>query len=505
MQEQLQFILVRLYGMWRYRWYAMLLAWLIAPAGWFHVHNMPDVYKSEATLQVDTDSMLRPLLRGLAVETDVTERVRQITQTMLSRPTLERLVQDTDLALRARTPQQMEALISSVSSNIELRVPGQTRRDSGQPYAIAFTDHDPVMAHRVVQTLVDYLVEDTLVAKRSEQEAAQQFLLRQVRQYEERLIESERRLAEFKQRHMGLMPGQGGGFYNRLQAAIELQDQLAAQLRIATERLEQLREQEQNFSRNVFATTIDTEIARHRQDLDQLLLNFTEQHPDVFAKREIIAQLERRKLAEPTGSELEQTLSQDPVYQRLTITINEAEIEMLSLRAQIQDQERRVDELKRLVNTIPEVEAELAKLDRDYLTDRNHRDELLSRLQSAQLSDDVERSSTALSFRIINPPQVPFAPAGPQRLMLNTAVLLAALGIGAGLAFLMFELRPVYLTTKDLRNDLGLPVLGSVTMAWTKWQKRKAKLQLFFLSSSLLLLVGAYLGTVAILRGMIEL
>ena len=51
---------------WRYRWFAMAIAWLIAAAGWIIVERMPDRYEAWARVYVDTQSMLNPLLSGLA-------------------------------------------------------------------------------------------------------------------------------------------------------------------------------------------------------------------------------------------------------------------------------------------------------------------------------------------------------------------------------------------------------------------------------------------------------
>ena len=41
-------------GMWRYRWQAVVVMWVISIAGWIGVYSMPDVYEANARVFVDT-------------------------------------------------------------------------------------------------------------------------------------------------------------------------------------------------------------------------------------------------------------------------------------------------------------------------------------------------------------------------------------------------------------------------------------------------------------------
>ena len=80
---------------------------------------------------------------------------------------------------------------------------------------------------------------------------------------------------------------------------------------------------------------------------------------------------------------------------------------------------------------MPEVEAELSRLDRDYEVNKRQYDTLLERLESAKISEQAEQSSENVKFRVIEPPTVPLKPSGPNRILLNSMVLLLALGSGA--------------------------------------------------------------------------
>ena len=55
-------------GMWRFRWPALAVAWLVAVVGMVIVFKVPDKFEASARIFVDTQSILKPLMSGLAVQ-----------------------------------------------------------------------------------------------------------------------------------------------------------------------------------------------------------------------------------------------------------------------------------------------------------------------------------------------------------------------------------------------------------------------------------------------------
>nr|MDQ2695567.1 Wzz/FepE/Etk N-terminal domain-containing protein [Pseudomonadota bacterium] len=136
-------------GVWRHRWYALLVAWLVCLGGWALVYKLPDQYQASAQVYVDTQTMLRPLLKGLAVDINPDSQIVLMTQTLLSRPNLEKVTRMTDLDLKARDSNAMDALVADLAGRISLQAAGRVNL-----YNISFTDHDPQLAKRVVQALL---------------------------------------------------------------------------------------------------------------------------------------------------------------------------------------------------------------------------------------------------------------------------------------------------------------------------------------------------------------
>ena len=153
MKEALQDIIIKIRSGWRYRWYAMMIAWVLAIAGWIGVAMIPDKFESSARIYVDTDSMLRHLLKGLAVQSDISQRLRLMTRTLLSRPNLEKVVRETDLDVYITSAEDRERLLQGLEKKILL---SSTRQQN--LYTISYQNKDPKQAKAVVQSLMSIFV-----------------------------------------------------------------------------------------------------------------------------------------------------------------------------------------------------------------------------------------------------------------------------------------------------------------------------------------------------------
>lgn len=493
MHELLTLLITYAQGMWRYRWYALLLAWIVAVTGWVWTYSLPNEYRADARVYVDTESILRPLLHGLAIQSDVKSRVSIITETLLSRPTLERVARETDLDLRAQTPAQLASLVTKLQKTIEIW--SDHRRND--LYTISYTDTNPQMAQRVVQTLLDTLVEQTVDSSRTDTVDAQRFLDAQIGDYERQLTQAEQRLADFKKQNIGAMPSEGQGYYSRLQAVSDEIEKTRAEIGVAEKRRDELHKQLQLEESNLASsgpTDLEIRIKERQKELDALLLRYTDQHPDVRVLQETIAQLQARRKTERVEGKTGRPREPNKVYEAVKIELSKAEVELAALRTQLADREQKSVKLRRRVDASTQVEAELARLNRDYGVIKGQYDALVKRRESARLSQQAEQKSNNIKLRIVEPPISPRKPAGPKRLRFLTVALLGGVGVGIGLAFLLNELRPVFLNTRALREITGLPVLGSVSLKLLPKQQFRLRIQLAAFALVALSLLATYAG-----------
>lgn len=143
MNEIVEQLLGYLHGVWRNRWYVLGCAWLVCLIGWVVVHKLPDQYQATARVFVDTQSVLRPLLQGLAVNVNPDAQIGLVTRTLLSRPNLEKIARRADLDIRAKTPEAMDALLNGLQKQIGLGAAGRENL-----YSVAYQASDPQLAKK---------------------------------------------------------------------------------------------------------------------------------------------------------------------------------------------------------------------------------------------------------------------------------------------------------------------------------------------------------------------
>jgi polysaccharide chain length determinant protein (PEP-CTERM system associated) len=472
-QQLLHLVQRHALGMWRFRWVALAIAWVLSIALWLLVYMLPDRYEASAQVFVDTDSVLRPLLQGLSVEKDVMNDVTMMSRTLVTRPHLERVARETDLDLGAKTQREFDAVLASLERRIHIATTG------ANIYTISFEDKNRDTAVNVVDKLLDSFVEDTLGSGQEDSQQAEKTLKTELDDYERRLTEAEDRLKEFKRQNVGLMPDEHGDYYAQLQAASADLAAVQQSARIANEKAASLARQLEGeepvfgiMSTNAGggrASSLDGQIAALEQKRSNLLVEFTEKHPEVVRVDQQLQELRAKKQAEMasgTASDLpivSNPLDINPVYQSLKIQRSKVEVELASLRAELGDKQSRVDRLKKMVDVIPQVEAELNRLNRDYDVVKARYAQMLQRWEDLQTGKRVKTGTHQIQFRIINPPFAALDPAGPPRALYLIAAFVASLGAGLGVAFILNLLRPVHHQSKDLM-EYGFPILGSITM-----------------------------------------
>src|SRR4051812_25208119 len=182
---------------WRYRWIALATAWLVCLAGWLAVAFIPNNYESSAEVYIDSDTLLNPLLKGLAVTNDPNQEILVMLQTLLTDPTLERVIRATNPTAASMSSQQMQDTIAGLRKQIALK-----SLRAKHAYGITYRSRDPAYAQLVAQTLVSVLIDSTLGGKRKDADQAGSFLDAQIASYQEKLGAADKRRAEFKTKNL---------------------------------------------------------------------------------------------------------------------------------------------------------------------------------------------------------------------------------------------------------------------------------------------------------------
>jgi polysaccharide chain length determinant protein (PEP-CTERM system associated) len=230
------------------------------------------------------------------------------------------------------------------------------------------------------------------------------------------------------------------------------------------------------------------------KNLDALRLNFTEQHPDVVSTKRLIAQLEERKKQEAKLNKhnADPGKNYSPMLQQLNVALAEADARAAAMKARVDEYASRYNHLKSMSKAVPEVEAALSQLNRDYEVNKSNYEKLVERREAAKMSGEMDTTTELVSFRIIDPPTTPQQPTGPNLARLFSLVLLGAIVSGIGIALVINQILPTFHSQSSLREITGRPVLGTVAMIWTNKEIIRQKKEIYALGVSFIFLFGLY-------------
>jgi polysaccharide chain length determinant protein (PEP-CTERM system associated) len=509
MNSVLEQLLYEIRGTWRFHRLALAVAWGLCLIGWTAVFFVPNTFEATARVFVDPRTTLNQVTQGITVESNVDTQIQRVRQALLGGPELREVAHETGLDAHAVTPQARQGLIGSLRNRITIT--GTSTRENPGVYSITYRDSDRERSVRVVERLLTVFMQSTLGGKRAGSAQAQHFLLGQIKEYEHRLAGAEDSLAAFKRQNVGLMPGTQGDYFTRLQAEMEATSKARAALQIAERRRNEIERQlrgEQPFTSAAPAASApgaagavrEPDIVRRIREtqvhLDDLLLRFTDKHPDVISLRETLKELEARqreqieavRRGDPDAA-AQLGMNANPVYQSIQLQLNQTDVEIAALRGEIADHDGKIANLRRMVNTAPEIEAQFARLNRDYDVTRTAYQALVERLNRTRLSDEADATG-GLHFEVIDPPSASFKPIAPRRSLMIGAVLLIGLAAGGGVAYLIHQFRPVFNTTRELCGMTGLPVLGVVSMTWLERHRARARREFVVFAGLVAVLCG---------------
>lgn len=500
MEELISQLLSTIKGVWKYRWHAASVMWVVAICGWIKVLSLPDDYQTSARVFVDTQSVLKPLLAGMTSTPNVEQQVSIMSRTLLSRPNIERVMRMVDLDINAKTARDHEIEVDELMSKIKV---GGT--NSFDIYSITYNNKNPKLVRDVVQSLLTIFVEGSFKGKKSDTLKAVQFIDDQIKNYEDRLIAAENTVKEFKIKNNLLLPRQGIDYGAQLLISSDLLNTAKLELAEAEQARNAINSQINGDEPVLTADSnpsliqnpeIDSRIAAINKNLDGLLMQYTELHPDIISAKRLISQLEARKLEE---NKLQGTVdpgkNYSPMLQQLKVALTEADARVASIKARVQEYTLRNARLVSQSNAVPEVESQLAQLNRDYMINKENYEKLIGRREVAKLSGDLNSNTEMMTFKIIDPPTVPLTPVGPNRALYFSLVLVGAVISGIAAALLISQIRPTFLSPSELREGTGLPVLGTVSMNWTEAERVKRQRGMYGFGTALVSLALLY-GTV---------
>lgn len=492
-------LMIALHSIWRRRWLALVVGWGIALAGWLVVSFIPNTYRSEARILIQARSMLSNAVGMNAAERQ--QNIDSVRQSLTSAANLERVVRETDLSHRIASQADLAGAVATLAKAIKV-TPEQDNlfKVSAASSDTGLSDaQNAKMARQIVQKLIDLFIDGNMTENRVETGQTLDFLDKQIDARGRQLAEAEARRSEFEQKYMALLPGVGT-IADRIAAARSEMARIDGELAAANSGVAAVRGQMASTPAatrtpgSVIAGAPSASGAIQAQIAEGRARGWTDQHPDMVALRD--------QLARSGGGTVSRvgpaTVTPNPMYVSLRSMLAEKQAVAGALAARKSQIQGQINAVIAQQAANPRVAAEQTELDRNYQVLKAQYDKLLADREDVKLRGDVQSTTAAVKFSVIDPPSAPQSPAVPNRPMLLTAVLLLAAGGGCGAAFAMSALQGSFPTAARLAKASGLPVLGSIHQVQTAGQAVEAERRMRIFKGGAAALAALYMVLMAI-------
>jgi polysaccharide biosynthesis transport protein len=490
-------ILSTLYAIWRKRWYGLSTMWGICLLGWAIVAYIPDEFEATARIFVEVSDAPIPRAGDMSSEANTLKQVDRVRRTLVSRPNLEKVIRRTDMDLRISNDSEMEKLIDGLLKNITIKSQGDDLFTlSYRAVDSSLSDQERAsLAKRVVQSLVDLFVEGSSLRNDGQRgNTIVQVLDQQIADYERRLQEAEQKRKEFQLKN-GLLPGQELSLQiSNAQTEIRTVEQRLVELRSAKSVLAtQLNSIPQFIEGNPMiiynqqmaaaedrSTTKGQIDALKRDIASGLQRGWSDQHPDIVSARQRVADLEKQLVIENKATKVkkEAPTMQNPLYVSTRNELITKEADIAAQGARLAQLNGIIGQLAGRASTAPEIEAEQAKLNRDYDVLKRQQQSLLERREEMVQTVTANQQLQPYKIQLVDPPVVPLKPVAPNRVVLLSAVLIAGLLLGLGVSFVLSQMHTTYITVSRLREAVAVPVLGGISAISTDQQRNQSRMWL---------------------------
>ena len=510
----------------RRSWYFLIpffLGWL---ALWSASWVLPAKYRSGTLILVEKPTVpqefVMPNIAG-----SIQDRLQSITQQILSRTRLLRIIETEDLYSEYRSRLTPDELVDKMRKDIEVEVVRAQGTDQLTSFNVYYSSNSPALAQRVTRELTDLFISQNLEVRQEQSQNTTKFLANQLEQARIVLSEQEEKVRQFKEKHLGELPGQ-------TQSNLQILSGLQAQLQSAEDNLSRARQQNtylqsllsqyrtlQRSTRvgttnSVAPPATDQELDKLRSQLADLSSRYTDRHPDVRKLKEEIAKTERMKqLTADVKSGSQQSPTDNSTstadYSGVnTQTIMEVESQLKANQIEITSRQRAIDNIEKDIrdyqgrlNQAPVSEQEFTDITRGYEQSKANYDELLKKKNDSELATSLELRQQGEHFQILDPPSLPQKPYFPDRLKMCAIGLAIGMVLGGAFAGGFEFLDDRLYSEEELKKLIPVDVIAEIPLISTGEEDRNRRLQLGLLwATAAVIVVSIAIGSAySFLRG----
>ena len=453
--------------------------WLVAPIaasiaiGLLLVRFLPKQYRASATVAVAA-SGVSPTLVGQSAPFDNEERLRTISQQLLSTPTLARVAREERLGTD-------EAVIGRLRSAVTIAVP-EPVATTNEPrhldsFIVSYADSDPGRTQRITNRLASVFVDESSKTREQRAEHTSAFIASQLSASQSRLAELEARLRRAKEAHVGQLPEQTQANLQTLSGLRQQLDASATSLRGEQDRLSMIERQIEGMKQGASDVAIaprtsgpasepspEARVVALQRELAAARLNYTDKHPEIVRLTDELATARKEAALDhqrPASDRVAQ-LQTDPAYRQLVADRELSRLRTRELTHAESDIRRQIGLYQARVESAPMVEQQLSSVQRDFDLEKQQYADLSAKLRAASMAESVERNRGGEQFTVLYAAAFPTDPVKPVPLRVMLMSIVAGLCLGAALTLGREYLDRSVHNVRELRDELDLPVLGEV-------------------------------------------
>ena len=453
--------------------------WLIVPAVVCIVGSMllayllPRVYRSAATITAASPSVSADLLKQAGPLTR-DDRVRAISQQLLSRVVLEQVVREERLAPDGDVNAAVDRLLQPNRIKVEptqlLKQVASRDGPTLDAFLLSYGGATPPEAQRVTDTLARIFVEASSRSREERAEDTSAFVNAQLAASRRRLDAIEERLRKAKEAYMGRLPEQTQSNLSMVAGTRQQLESTAIALRGEQDRLSMIERQIESLKQGAgdivlpgrsTVTNVQMRVLQLEQELVTARNIYTEKHPEIQRLQEDLAAAKREAAAEQERPESDR-LKLDPGYRQLLADRERSRLRIRDLERAEAQMSAQVSSYQARIESAPMVEQQLASVQREYDLEKQQYKELSGKLQAAELAENLERRRAGEQFQVLYAAYLPRDPESPN--VLRVLLLGAVLGIGLGGAAAVgreYLDRSVH-DVRGLQAEFDVPVLGEI-------------------------------------------
>jgi polysaccharide chain length determinant protein (PEP-CTERM system associated) len=439
---------------------------------------LPKYYRSGVLVKVEERRPINPLAPEQRFplqtrEITVAERLKTLTEEILSYPHLITLIREENLAEDAIGDlAAFESLIKNLRKRINIRM------RSPEVFAVYYEDKNPQKAKDAVNSLMKIFIEEDTRRKKEQAMVGADYAERQAQIYKEKLNKTEQRLRDFREKHTLQLPGKEMDM--SVQMLVNFQTQLA-QVRMSINELREVKEKmkrqlsgeepviisEGMMDLNPVVLDLNQKLNELRIRLDVLLME------DPYSEEVYYLQQQIEETREKLQQEIEKTVSaetiiEDPLfYQRLRQRLQEREEGLSQLKEREKELLSEIRIYEKRLGTLPEQEQEYSRLLREIELNNEIYKMLKLKAEESRLTA-LELEQIGINYELLEEGRLPLRPSKPQKLLIAVVSLLLGVISGAGCVFIAEFADRSFKNTEDARSYLPLPLLGTVPKIMTE-------------------------------------